>query len=87
MPNGEDQTLIDDVIFQELSFAKFTDASRQAYLRIIDSLVSQGAQGVILGCTEIPLLVRQSDRPGVPMFDTLRLRAKAAALEAVRGSK
>lgn len=77
--------MIDDVIFQELSFARFTDASREGYLRIIDDLVSQGAQGVILGCTEIPLLVRQSDRPSIPMFDTLRLHAKAAAIRAVHG--
>lgn len=83
VPKEEDQIVIDKVIFQELSYAKFTDESREAYLKIIDDLVRDGAQGVILGCTEIPLLVSQSDRPDVPMFDTLRLHAKAAAMKAV----
>ncbi|ATY58985.1 aspartate racemase [Cordyceps militaris] len=74
VPNEAEQTLIDD----------FRDESRQRYLEIVDRLVrEEGAQGVVLGCTEIPLLVRQKDRPGVPMFDTLTLHAKAAALMAV----
>lgn len=83
VPNEEDQQLIDDVIFQELSFAQFNDKSREAYLRIVDELASRGAQGVILGCTEIGLLISQSDRPSIPMLDTLRLHAKAAAIKAV----
>jgi aspartate racemase len=85
VPKEEDQNLIDDVIFQELSFARFTDKSREAYLGIIDELIAGGAQGVILGCTEIGLLVSQTDRPNIPMFDTLRLHAKAAAMKAVHG--
>ncbi|EGX91389.1 aspartate racemase [Cordyceps militaris CM01] len=85
VPNEAEQTLIDDVIFNELSFWQFRDESRQRYLEIVDRLVrEEGAQGVVLGCTEIPLLVRQEDRPGVPMFDTLTLHAKAAALMAVK---
>lgn len=83
VPNEADQDLIDRVIFQELSYAQFTDGSRKAYLDIIDKLVSCGAQGIILGCTEIGLLVSQTDRPNVPMFDTLRLHAKAAAMRAI----
>ncbi|KAI4600857.1 hypothetical protein KJ359_013020 [Pestalotiopsis sp. 9143b] len=85
VPRAEDQDLIDKVIFQELSYNQFTDGSRDAYLKIIDELASRGAQGVILGCTEIGLLVSQSDRPDIPMFDTLRLHAKAAAMKAVHG--
>ncbi|KAH8198659.1 hypothetical protein TruAng_007200 [Truncatella angustata] len=85
VPKEEDQDLIDNVIFQELSYAQFTDKARKEYLTIMDELVSGGAQGVILGCTEIGLLVSQSDRPNVPMFDTLRLHAKAAAVKAVYG--
>ena len=83
VPDDDDQQFIDDVIFKELSFWKFEDASRDRYLTIIDKLVGNGAQGVILGCTEIPLLVKQADRPKVPMFDTLTLHARAAALKAV----
>ncbi|KAI0171461.1 Asp/Glu/hydantoin racemase [Pestalotiopsis sp. NC0098] len=85
VPRDEDQDLIDKVIFQELSYNQFTDESRDAYLKIIDELASRAAQGVILGCTEIGLLVSQSDRPDIPMFDTLRLHAKAAAMKAVHG--
>ncbi|KAH8889140.1 aspartate racemase [Thozetella sp. PMI_491] len=85
VPKEEDQTLIDNVIFKELSYAQFTDSSRKAYLKIVDDLALSGAQGVILGCTEIGLLIAQADRPNIPMFDTLRLHAKAAAMKAVHG--
>ena len=82
VPTEKQQDLIDGVIFGEISYGQFTEASRKAYLEIIDDLVARGAQGVILGCTEIPLLVSQADRPEIPMFDTLRLHAKAAAMMA-----
>lgn len=82
VPTEKQQDLIDGVIFDEISYGHFTEASRKAYLEIIDDLVARGAQGVILGCTEIPLLVSQADRPEIPMFDTLRLHAKAAAMMA-----
>ncbi|MGH7963406.1 MAG: aspartate/glutamate racemase family protein, partial [Candidatus Binatia bacterium] len=85
VPSEEQQDLIDGVIFNELSQAQFTAASRDAYLRIIDDLVARGSEGVILGCTEIPLLVSQDDRPHIPMFDTVRLHARAAAMKAIHG--
>jgi aspartate racemase len=85
VPEEKEQDFIDRVIFEEMSFSQFKDESRQEYLKIIDRLVAQGAQGVILGCTEIGLLVSQSDRPAVPMFDTLRLHAKAAATAMLQG--
>jgi aspartate racemase len=85
VPEATEQELTDKVIFAELSYNQFTDESRNAYLEIIDNLASRGAEGVILGCTEIGLLVSQSDRPDIPMFDTLRLHAKAAAMKAVHG--
>jgi aspartate racemase len=84
VPDDAAQQFIDDNIFEELSHSLFTELSRRRYLAIIDELVAQGAQGVILGCTEIPLLVSQLDRPDVPMFDTLELHASAAALTALR---
>lgn len=84
VPTGEEQQYIDDVIFKEISFWKFTEEAKEGYLKIIDRLVAEeGAQGVILGCTEIPLLIKQEHRPEVPMFDTLTLHARAAALRAV----
>lgn len=85
MPGEEDQGVIDAVIFEELSFGKFTEESRGVYLRIIDEMVAEGVQGVILGCTEIGLLISQDDRRGVPFFDTMRLHAEAAAVEALKG--
>lgn len=84
VPTDAEQTFIDGVIFKELSFWQFKEESKQRYLEIIDRLVEEeGAQGAILGCTEIPLLVKQQDRPEVPMFDTLKLHAEAAALRAL----
>ncbi|KAM0512521.1 hypothetical protein ACHAPE_008844 [Trichoderma viride] len=83
VPTGEEQKYVDDVIFNELAKSQFTEASRQGYLKVVDSLVSRGAQGVILGCTEIPLLIEQQDRPSVPMFNTLELHARGAAEKAL----
>ncbi|KAL7954170.1 Asp/Glu/hydantoin racemase [Trichoderma compactum] len=83
VPTGEEQIYIDDVIFNELAKSQFTEESRQGYLKIVDKLVSRGAQGVILGCTEIPLLIEQKDRPDIPMFNTLELHARGAAEKAL----
>ena len=85
VPTEEQQQYIDDVIFNEFALSKFTEASRIRYLDIVDMLVLRGAQGVILGCTEIPLLISQEDRPHIPMFNTLKLHANAAAMKATRG--
>ena len=78
VPDGEEQDVIDRIIFKELSQSNFIEKSRNFYLAVIDSLSEKGVQGVILGCTEIPLLVHQEDRPNIPMFDTLKLHADAA---------
>ncbi|KAI7360550.1 hypothetical protein KC354_g8788 [Hortaea werneckii] len=85
IPDEKDQDVIDSVISDELSYAKFTERSREAYLEVVDKLIAAGAQGIILACTEIGLLISQTDRPSIPMFDTLQLHAKAAALKAVQG--
>ena len=69
IPAGEDVELVNRVIFEELCLGTISDASRREFLRIIDALSAQGAQGVILGCTEIGLLVGQGDTD-VPLFDT-----------------
>ncbi|MFC6784471.1 aspartate/glutamate racemase family protein [Halobaculum halobium] len=84
-PDDEARTLVDDVIFEELTSGVIRDASREAYLRIIDDLVDAGADGVVLGCTEIELLVTQSDRPEVPLFDTTALHVERAVEYSLHG--
>lgn len=77
-PNLTERDYINTVIFDELVRNDIRDGSRQEYVRIINRLVDEdGAQGVILGCTEIPLLIHQSDVT-VPVFDTTRIHAEAA---------
>jgi len=83
VPEASEQDVIDRIIFDELCRGQFTAAARSTYLGIIDRLRTQGAQGVILGCTEIPLLLKQSDRPDLPMFDTAGLHVEAAMQLAV----
>lgn len=77
VPETADQIEVDRIIFEELTRGRITDASRQAYLRVIDRLQARGAQGVILGCTEIGLLLKQGDS-ALPLFDTSLIHARAA---------
>jgi aspartate racemase len=77
VPDEAGRTAVHDVIYRELTYGTIKDESRQAYVGIIRDLVGRGAQGVILGCTEIPLLVKAGDSP-VPVFDTTALHAAAA---------
>ena len=76
-PSEEDQIVIHEVIYNELVTGKIVEKSRAAYLQIIEKMAKQGAEGVILGCTEIGLLVKQSDCR-LPIFDTTLLHAQAA---------
>lgn len=76
-PDAADRDLIHKVIYQELCHGKVLDASRREYQRAIDDLKSRGAQAVILGCTEITLLIKQDDS-SLPVFDTTRIHAEAA---------
>jgi aspartate racemase len=77
IPEEPGRTLVHDVIYKELTYGTIRDESRAAYVKVIEDLVRRGAQGVILGCTEIPLLVKEKDSP-VPVFDTTALHAAAA---------
>jgi aspartate racemase len=77
IPDEVDRLTVHRVIYEELVKGIIRDDSRQAYVDIIASLQAQGAQGVILGCTEIPLLVKQSN-VAIPIFDTTTLHAQAA---------
>lgn len=82
-PEAADQDYIVRVIFEELSIGKITEESRRGYLKIIDKLVARGAKGIVLGCTEIPLLIRQQDT-SVRVFDTATIHAEKALQYALR---
>jgi aspartate racemase len=77
VPDEADRAIVHDVIYGELVRGVVRDESRRAYRSVIERLVERGAAGVILGCTEIDLLVGPADCP-VPLFDTTRLHAEAA---------
>ena len=77
-PTDAEQDYMQDVIFGELSKSVFTQDARRRFLEIVDRLKAKGAGGAVLGCTEIPLLIKQEDRPDFPMFNTLELHARAA---------
>lgn len=77
IPEEPGRTAVHDIIYRELAFGDVRDASRRTYVATIEDLKRRGAQGVILGCTEIPLLIQEKDSP-VPVFDTTALHAAAA---------
>jgi aspartate racemase len=77
VPGPEDRRLVHEVIYQELCLGIVKEESREAYRRVIGDLVDQGAEGILLGCTEIDLLIGPLDAP-VPVFDTTRLHAERA---------
>ncbi|MBS4784777.1 MAG: aspartate/glutamate racemase family protein [Clostridiales bacterium] len=77
-PGEADVELVNRVIYEELCLGVISPASKAEYLRIIDELAGRGAQGVILGCTEIGLLIQQADTP-LPVFDTTLIHGEAAA--------
>ncbi|RRQ26365.1 aspartate/glutamate racemase family protein [Rhodococcus sp. Eu-32] len=77
VPSSDDRADVHRIIYEELCRGIITDSSREVYRRIISSLVAEGAQGIILGCTEIELLVSSEDSP-VPVFPTTAIHADAA---------
>ncbi len=77
IPEAADREIVHNTIYGELVKGVINSESRQAFLKIIAKLQDQGAQGVILGCTEIPLLIQQADL-AIPVFDTTRLHTEAA---------
>jgi len=82
IPNEAEKTYIHDAIYSELVNDIFTDATRQGYVKTIDDLASRGAQGVVLGCTEIPLLLKPEDIR-IPSFSTSELHCRAAIEKAL----
>ncbi|MDR3593148.1 MAG: aspartate/glutamate racemase family protein [Negativicutes bacterium] len=77
VPNQGDIEVIHAVIYDELVVGKISDISREKVTTIMSKLASQGAQGIVLGCTELPLLVRQTDSR-LPLFNTMLLHASQA---------
>lgn len=84
IPNDPDIDVINNGIYNELGKGILLPSTKEKYLSIINKLVAEGAQGVILGCTEIPLLIKREDS-SVPVFDTTLLHAKAAVDFALAG--
>lgn len=82
VPDEDDRSTVHRIIYDELCLGVVDNASRAAYRAIIARLVAAGAQAVILGCTEIGMLVGPADSP-VPLFDTAELHARAAARWAI----
>ena len=77
VPHKADRDIVHNAIYSELVRGIINPASKEAYQRIITEMAQKGAQGVILGCTEIPLLIQASD-VDIPVFDTTRIHAEAA---------
>ena len=83
IPESEDRNIINNVIINELSHEIIKKSSKQNFIKIIDKLVINGAEGIILGCTEIPMLIKKSD-VNVPIFNTTFIHAKAAVEYALK---
>ncbi len=83
IPNEEERQIVHDVIFNELCLGEIKQSSKEQFKKIMQNLVSRGAEGIILGCTEIPLLVKQEDVE-VPLFDTTMIHAKSAVEYAIK---
>jgi aspartate racemase len=85
VPEQTGRDLVHRVIYEELVVGKIDPESKKAYQQVIQQLSERGAQGVILGCTEIGLLVKQADSP-LPLFDTTAIHAQAAVDYALQGN-
>jgi aspartate racemase len=83
VPNAEEREIVHRVIYDELVIGKIQQHSKEKYMRIMENMVHQGAEGIILGCTEIGLLIHKQDSR-VPLFDTTRIHAEAAVEYALR---
>ena len=82
IPDEKDIGLVNDIIFNELCLGKVLDTSREQYKRIISCMRDRGAEGVVLGCTEIGMLIGEQDSP-LPVYDTTIIHAQEAARRAI----
>ena len=85
VPSDEDKKIINEIIYKELTYHMIKEESREKYQKVIKNLKKKGAEGVILGCTEIPLLINQEDCT-IPVFDTTTIHAKAILNYAMKNS-
>jgi len=83
VPNAQEREIVHRVIYDELVIGEIRQHSKEQYIGIIEQMVHQGAEGVILGCTEIGLLIHKQDSQ-VPLFDTTRIHAEAAVEYALK---
>jgi len=83
IPNAQEREIVHRVIYEELVVGKILQNSKEQYIDIIQQMVKQGTEGIILGCTEIGLLIHQEDSQ-VPLFDTTRIHAEAAVEYALK---
>ena len=83
IPNAGEREIVHRVIYDELVIGEIKQHSKEQYIGIIENMVNQGAEGIILGCTEIGLLIHQQDCR-VPLFDTTRIHAEAAVEYALK---
>ena len=84
IPDENERERVHQIIYEELCLGKVLDESSEEYRRIIKNLAQRGAEGIILGCTEIAMLIGQKDSP-VPLFDTTRIHAQKAVGWAIEG--
>jgi aspartate racemase len=77
IPVEGERDYVHKAIYQEFAMGKFLDATKQKFLKIIEKLINNGAEGIILGCTELPILIKTQD-VSVPLFDTLQIHLQAA---------
>ena len=77
IPNKEDRETVHKIIYEELVHGKIKRESKETYKKIINNSIKNGVEGVILGCTEIPLLIKSED-VNIPVFDTTRIHAESA---------
>ncbi|WP_312644110.1 aspartate/glutamate racemase family protein [Hydrogenoanaerobacterium sp.] len=82
IPNEQDRAFVNDVIYHELCLGILSAESKAGFLKVVDKLTEQGAQGVILGCTEIGMLIQNGDT-AAPLYDTTEIHAKSAVLYAL----
>lgn len=85
IPNETEREMINKIIYEELCLGKILDSSKEIYKNVIKNLVEQGAEGIILGCTEIGLLIKPEDSE-VPLFDTTEIHAIEAVNQALQNT-
>ncbi len=83
VPSQKERRIVHDIIYRELCLGKIREESKDSFRKIITALEKQGAEAVILGCTEIALLIKQEDT-GVPLYDTTAIHAKKAVEMALK---